>query len=420
MEIANSSLNGVMTTLCKALLREGLDVERKSNTGSAMKEFNGPVLVHITNPWHNTLLLQGRNANPWVSLAEFPWLMAGRNDVAWLRPYLPKAEAFSDDGVVWRAGYGPRMRDWQDGFAGRDQLEYVVATLDKKPDSRHAVINFWHPVHDAIRTPEHASKDIPCTNWMHFQIVEGALNLTVVMRSNDLFWGFSGVNVYNFTMLQQVVAACLKVPVGVYSHLSNNLHVYDRHFEALDNIASTRQVDMYDCIDSRHLVEADLPGLNLSAVERLAYFSKACVEAVKTVQRIRDTVDPLVLENMVMGDHSVFAPTSSRWVQDWCYTMLLHGVLLEVAQPPRRLENLLQKIRREDWRLAVTSYVLKLYGKRMWLTDEEANRIAGVVCGACGRHGRDAVELGSVVLGRQPGHLTKEFAYGVVAQGPKS
>jgi hypothetical protein len=80
--------------------------------GGNMREIPGLCTVAIEDPSAYLALNPERRLDPWVALAEFPWLIAGRSDVAWISAYLPRAVDFSDNGKHWRAGYGPRLRQW--------------------------------------------------------------------------------------------------------------------------------------------------------------------------------------------------------------------------------------------------------------------------------------------------------------------
>ena len=147
----------------------------------------GPVFIAVRDPRKYLALVDGRRLNPWTSLCEFPWMMAGRADVKWLAPYMPRAGDFSDDGLTWRGAYGPRLGGELDQLAG------VLEVLKADPLSRRAVMTLWDPEEDLARD----SKDIPCTNWLHLQREgeeAGRLSLSVTVRSNDLIWGFSAVN----------------------------------------------------------------------------------------------------------------------------------------------------------------------------------------------------------------------------------
>jgi len=108
--------------------------------------------------------------------------------------------------------------------------------LINDPDSRRA---FLH-----IRTPEDSiigSKDIPCTIGLQFFIRDGKLDLVVNMRSSDLILGIS-YDVPAFTFLQELMALELGICMGTYIHVSNSLHVYEKHFEMLDEILDQRNV----------------------------------------------------------------------------------------------------------------------------------------------------------------------------------
>jgi thymidylate synthase len=69
-------------------------------------------------------------------------------------------------------------------------------------------------------------KDHPCNTHITLRIVEGRLNMLVMNRSNDLIWGMMGSNIVCFTMLQEYLAGQIGCPVGTYSVVTANLHVY--------------------------------------------------------------------------------------------------------------------------------------------------------------------------------------------------
>ena len=75
--------------------------------------------------------------------------------------------------------------------------------------------------------------DTPCTYAIQFTIVDNKLNMCVTMRSNDLWYGFCN-DQYCFSMLQQLVARELSVPVGTYFHFAHNLHLYNNIIEKIN------------------------------------------------------------------------------------------------------------------------------------------------------------------------------------------
>ena len=69
-------------------------------------------LITIDNPNERAIVLKNRNNNIFALIAETLWVLGGRNDLGFLSHYLPRAIDFSDDGLTWRAAYGPRLRNW--------------------------------------------------------------------------------------------------------------------------------------------------------------------------------------------------------------------------------------------------------------------------------------------------------------------
>lgn len=206
----------------------------------------------VVNPNERIMLVEGRNGNPFSQVAETLWVLAGRDDLDWLERYIPSCKKWSDDGKVWRAAYGPRLRKWcanmywpEDALAGgTDQIANVYELLKADPETRQAVISLWDPCNDWV-----ISKDIPCNNWLHFIIRDGYLNLNVSVRSNDLWFGFSHIDFYLWSVLQQLLASWLDVEVGYMGWNATSMHIYERHFDAaaavLENTTNNNHKIMY-------------------------------------------------------------------------------------------------------------------------------------------------------------------------------
>jgi len=102
-----------------------------------------------------------------------------------------------------------------------NQIDYVVAKLRQNPKTRHAAIS----IYDA-KEYEDYKKDTPCTYAVQFTIVDELLNMSVYMRSNDIWYGFCN-DQYQFSMLQQMIAKRLNRKVGWYYHHAHNMHLYN-------------------------------------------------------------------------------------------------------------------------------------------------------------------------------------------------
>src|SRR5258708_35681184 len=122
-------------------------------------------MVRIGTPCQRVLPAPQRHNNLFATIAETVWVLAGRNDLTFLSQYLPRAAEFSDDGCVWRGGFGPRLRDW----GGVDQIRDGGHTLQPTPKRRQAVILLFDPTRDNT-----ARRGISCNNWRHDVLRHGA------------------------------------------------------------------------------------------------------------------------------------------------------------------------------------------------------------------------------------------------------
>ena len=123
----------------------------------------------------------------------------------------------------------------------------MIECFKQDMSTRRAVIALGDPVKDDFDKNGQlkVTKDIPCTRELHFMKQTGGnkLDLIVRMRSNDLIWGASAVNVFNYTFMQEYVAAILGMELGNYFHIADNLHYYDRHYEVVHALATITEWD---------------------------------------------------------------------------------------------------------------------------------------------------------------------------------
>ena len=74
------------------------------------------------------------------------------------------------------------------------------------------------------------------------------LDLTLDQRSNDyIMAGY--INKIQYVALQMMVASHLDYKVGVFRHFVQNLHVYDRHFNAINEILERNPLDKQPYIE---------------------------------------------------------------------------------------------------------------------------------------------------------------------------
>jgi hypothetical protein len=184
-----------------------------------VREWPAPVATVYDKPCERVLWEPARAANPFFHFFESMWMLSGGSDVAFVEALLPRMREYSDDGETMQGAYGWRWRTWFDV----DQIAAVVAELAARPESRRGVIAMWDPGYDLKHLD---SKDIPCNTTIYFKLRDGALDMTVCNRSNDMLWGAYGANAVHMSFLQEYVANKLKAQVGVYTQFSDSFHVY--------------------------------------------------------------------------------------------------------------------------------------------------------------------------------------------------
>ncbi|WP_024577362.1 thymidylate synthase [Afipia sp. OHSU_II-C1] len=201
------------------VLTSGVEVRVR---GKLTRELLGRV-TSLERPYERYLFVPKRHSDVFAQFAETMWMLAGRDDIAWLTRYLPRAPEFSDDGTTWHGAYGPRLRRWCGSI---DQLDEARQLLTKDLASRRAVMMVFDPARDYVD-----SKDIPCNNWLSWIARNGKLHLNVAVRSNDAMWGFSGVNAFEWSVLQELMSFWLGLENGPATYFATSFHLYDIHFD---------------------------------------------------------------------------------------------------------------------------------------------------------------------------------------------
>ncbi len=172
----------------------------------------------MDNPMQNHIKNKERNWKLDYAEAEWQWYMSGDPSIKKLGEIYGKIPAIWErmadaDGNV-RSNYG-----WQ--WKRNDQIHYIVGKLREHKDTRHAAISIYD-------CKEHGTyrNDTPCTYAVQFTILNDLLNMSVYMRSNDLWYGFCN-DQYQFSNLQKLVAERLNMDIGWYYHHAHNLHLYN-------------------------------------------------------------------------------------------------------------------------------------------------------------------------------------------------
>jgi thymidylate synthase len=114
----------------------------------------------------------------------------------------------------------------------RTPWEWARDSLLADRDTRQAVMHFNLPDHAYMGV-----KDFPCTMHADWLIRDGKLNLSIVMRSNDVVLGL----VYDLPwfcglidrMLAELKSKYPDLQKGTYTHFVHSIHAYERDSETI-------------------------------------------------------------------------------------------------------------------------------------------------------------------------------------------
>lgn len=232
------------------LILEGIHVNTRVGVVRRSPE---PVATRYDRPWERVVFWPERDANPFFHYLETIWMLAGENRLDYLVMFNKRMAEYSDDGLKTHAGYGHRLIT-QNG----DQIKDAIDMLKKNHADRRVVLQIWDSKLDLGRV----GKDVPCNFAIDLKIVQGKLQFIVHCRSNDIIWGAYGANAVHMSMIHQVIAELVGVPMGPYFQISDDYHGYKDTMRPLYHLADEVETgyERKDCWYSsnnytpRHLV----------------------------------------------------------------------------------------------------------------------------------------------------------------------
>ena len=131
------------------------------------------------------------------------------------------ADKWGDLGPV----YGYQWRNFNS--QGIDQIQNVIDTLKKNPDSRRILVVTYNPVQaDSMMLP-------PCHALFQFYVSDKKLSCQLYQRSADVFLGVP-FNIASYALLTMMIAQVTDLGLGDFVHTFGDVHIYKNHFEQVD------------------------------------------------------------------------------------------------------------------------------------------------------------------------------------------
>ena len=261
------TVNDYYADVCKTLMEEGTET---SPRGKLTKELH-PTTALIQDPRRRIVASHGRMINLPFALAEVIQIITGQNDAQALRHYnsqIIDIQGDTPDATRFNAAYGERMRlfnapairvegELDVPVRQVDQLQHVIETLRRDPDSRQASIVLSHPWFDHYTQN---TKDRACNVYAHAMIRDGRLDWMQVIRSNDAIWGIP-YNMIQWSHVQEWVAASLDVQMGHMFIVQDSFHVYEDKYE------ECRAVEAFDLYHYLEMVPLRMKASEMIVVE---------------------------------------------------------------------------------------------------------------------------------------------------------
>jgi len=179
-------------------------------------------VIYIDNVFATLPIGVGRDVVTGIAAVESCQLLAGLSTPNLVVAVGPQFEKYAEDDGNFYGSYGTRT-------AG--QYGAAIEKLKNDRDSRQAVVTIWDPSKD--NKPH--KRDYPCTVMHQFKIRNNKLNMSVYMRSNDVWLG-SAYDFFQFTRVQIAMASVLGIEPGMYAHHVGSLHIYETNFSAAENL----------------------------------------------------------------------------------------------------------------------------------------------------------------------------------------
>jgi len=204
--------------LVKHVLEHGKEVAPRGMKTLEIED----AIIRIDDVFNTLPLEVGRGTVPGIGAVEACQLLSGTSFPDLVVAVGPQFANYAEDNGLFHGAYGPRT-------AG--QYDILIDRLTQDPDTRQAVATIWNPQLDL----QGQKRDYPCTILHQFRIRDNKLNMSVYMRSNDVWLG-AAYDFFQFTRVQIAMASVLGIEPGKYAHHVGSLHIYEQHYTAADKL----------------------------------------------------------------------------------------------------------------------------------------------------------------------------------------
>jgi len=173
---------------------------------------------------------------PWSAIVhELLWFLSGSTNVRYLREHKVTIwDEWADEKGELGPVYGKQWRHWEGPRGSVDQVANLVAGIRNviadphASEARRLLISAWNPA-------DMPDPKVPtgCHTLVQFNVTDGRLSSQLYQRSADMFLGVP-FNIASYALLTHLLANHTGLGVGEFVHTFGDAHIYDNHFEAVD------------------------------------------------------------------------------------------------------------------------------------------------------------------------------------------
>lgn len=166
----------------------------------------------------------------------------------------------NEDGDIKNA-YGFQIAKPTMGYDS--QIEYVIGEIKRNPTSRRIMMNMFNAEDQQIKATESL---VECAYATHFSVKDGKLHMTLIQRSGDFMTaaGFGGWNTVQYAFLQHAIAQECGLEAGVFMHIVQDLHLYNRHVEQAEEVIRRYETTPIQIGDSYSFDPLPIPTIKIA------------------------------------------------------------------------------------------------------------------------------------------------------------
>jgi thymidylate synthase len=214
--------------LLKHILEQGVEKSDRTGTGT-LSVFGYQMRFDLQEGFP---LVTTKKVHLKSIIHELLWFLKGDTNIAYLKENKVSIwDEWADENGNLGPVYGKQWRSWEAPDGQKiDQLQEVLNTLKKSPDSRRMIVSAWNPAD----LPKMALQ--PCHALFQFYVApsegpsRGKLSCQLYQRSADVFLGVP-FNIASYALLTLMIAQECDFEPGDFIWTGGDTHIYLNHLE---------------------------------------------------------------------------------------------------------------------------------------------------------------------------------------------